>query len=149
MNASEIKSLFLSRGWKSVEVAAYFGVSVQYLSKRVNNSRRGHLYDCAFLGLPLREEVEVVREARHNRTSGKVAVDALELFPIGRILQAENNQVVEEGARVVVRSSTLSKVSGLGASPVFVLEVVDGGGYKFKLSLDELVRDFHDTGMEE
>jgi hypothetical protein len=149
VDATEVKKLFSSRGWKSVDVAAYLGLSVQYLSACVNNKRRGNLYDCAFMGLPLRGSVEVVREPRHVRTSRKAHSIRVELYPVGRVLEAENSRVLPEGARVVVVASTFQQVAH-GDAPEFTLRILDGdgAGTVFVLAYDAVVRDFHDTGLD-
>jgi hypothetical protein len=60
------------------------------------------MYDDAFRGLPLRESVEVKRAPRHirKRKPAPKAWSPAEMFPSGRLFEAIDNKVVEEGTRL-------------------------------------------------
>lgn len=136
-----------------VDVAARWGVSVTWMSRLVNDRERSQHYDDAFTGLPQREVATVVREPRHVRKAGeskggRSRVGQFELFPVGRVLVAEDNQHLEEGTRVVVSKSTAGRLNAGTGVPLLTLRVTDSD-HELQLSQDEVVHRFADTGLHE
>lgn len=104
LSAVEIKALLKAKGWSSVDLAARWGVSVTWMSRLVNHPHaRPTMYDDAFRGLPQREVAQVVREPRHirKRKESPRPWTAEEMFPTGRLFEAIDSKVVEEGVRLV------------------------------------------------
>jgi len=153
LHPQQIKKLVKDRGWVMVDVAARWGVSVTWMSRLVNDRERSQHYDDAFTGLPQREVATVVREPRHVRKAGeskggRSRVGQFELFPVGRVLVAEDNQHLEEGTRVVVAKSTAGRLKAGTGVPLLTLRVTDSD-HELQLSQDEVVHRFADTGLHE
>lgn len=145
MNTDQIKILLKSRGWSMVDVAARWGYSVGYMSRVVNDrSRPPHLND-AFAGLPQRATTEVVREKRHIRVPKAKVVFAM--FPVGRIVEADDNRYLEEGCRAVVVANTGMMVKDHDISTIALLPY--GTGDVFELTMDEVAHSFCDLGIDD
>lgn len=158
MQPDRVKALLSAKKWRMVDLAARWGISVVWMSRLVNepNTRPPH-YDDAFAGLPICDKDAVTREPRHNRTSKKTvkASDTtgfvngrMELFPIGRVLEAIDNTYFDEGTRFVVVGSTLSQLTSAQDTPVFSLRVCDTTE-TIDISQDDVVLRFADLGLEE
>lgn len=147
MRVKQVKELMKARGWVSVDVAAYWSVSATYLSAVINDSARGSKYDCAFRGLPIRDEVVITRQRRHLRKS--VRQKSVELNPVGVILVALNNKYVGEDDRVVVVDSTYHPDCDKALIIIRMRRLTDDGPdpYVFSLSDEEVTLAFGDTGL--
>lgn len=148
LGASEIKALMKAKGWTFVDLAARWGVSVTWMSRLVNQPRsRPPMYDDAFRGLPQREATEVVREARHvrKRKAPERAWTPEEMFPIGRLFEAIDNKVVEEGTRLVSRG--VQRKAGTVFIKYFVQDG-DAAGDEFELQMDAAQLHFADLGLD-
>lgn len=157
--AEHTKRLLAAKGWKSVDLAARWNMSITWLSKLINAEDRAPHWDDAFRGLPDRHTVGVTRKARHIRnrkTTGLIARgDAL--FPNNRILVAIDNTFVEEGTRLFVVSTTKLKRKALAgadrrntetASPMVMLSVIDDSSNVFTLDQDIIALHFADIGLD-
>lgn len=103
MAKGQIKALLKERGWTAVDVAARWGISVTWMSRLMNEPLdRPPMYDDAFRGLPARTAVAVKREARHVRVLKKRP--DWDMFPVGRLFEALDSQVLDEGTQLVVVS---------------------------------------------
>lgn len=146
--ATEIKALMKSKGWTFVDLAARWGVSVTWMSRLVNQPHsRPPMYDDAFRGLPQREATQVVREARHvrKRKPRERAWTPEEMFPLGRLFEAIDNKIVEEGTRLI--SQGLCRRDGA----VFIKYLVNDGdaaGDEFELKMNEAQAHFQDLGLD-
>ena len=148
LSATEIKALIKQKGWTFVDVAARWGVSVTWMSRLVNQPLcRPPVYEDAFRGLPHRDGTQVVREARHERKRkpGDRAWTPEEMFPIGRLFEAIDNKVVEEGTRLVCQGVERK------AGTLFVNYQVhegDAAGDEFELQMDAAQLHFADLGLD-
>lgn len=105
LSTKEVRALVQTKGWTFVDLAARWGISVTWMSRLVNQpSTRPIMYDDAFRGLPQREATTVIRETRHirKRKTGARPWTPLEMFPLGRVFEATDSRVVDEGTRWVV-----------------------------------------------
>lgn len=106
LSASDVRALVRERGWSFADLAARWEVSVSWMSHLVNNPQeRAPAYDDAFRGLPLRAVTHVVRQPRHVRRRKDAKKKPRlwtqdEMYPAGRIFEATDNKVVEEGTRL-------------------------------------------------
>ncbi len=146
--AAEIKTLMREKGWTFVDLAARWGLSVTWMSRLVNQPHtRPPMYDDAFRGLPVRANVNVVREPRHKRKRPEVERPWTpeEMFPVGRVFTALDNKIVEEGTSLV--SQGVERRDGI----VFVKYLVsdgDAAGEAFDLHMDEAQLHFQDVGLD-
>lgn len=126
LRPEEIKALLKERGWSMVDLAARWEISSAWLSTLINKTegdRRPKMYEDAFRGLPPRSSVTVVRQARHIRKPPKRKARLWsfdEMFPRGRLFQATNSQIADEGTRFVVIET---RTAGLERS--VLMQVVD------------------------
>jgi hypothetical protein len=148
LSASEIKSLMKEKGWTFVDLAARWGVSVYWMSRLVNQTRtRPPMYDDAFRGLPPRERVDVEREPRHNRKRRAVAPawTPEQMFPVGRLFEAIDNKIVEEGTRMAVRAVAKAE---RGVTIEFRLTEGDAAGEEFKVDMSLAHCHLADLGLD-
>jgi len=142
-------ALMKQKGWTFVDLAARWGVSVFWMSKLVNQPHsRPPMYDDAFRGLPMRAETEVVREARHKRKHWEprnAAWSAEEMFPAGRVFEAIDSKIVEEGTRMFVQ-----EVSRAGKDVVIKFRLAEGdaAGEDFDVGMDLAQCHFADLGLD-
>lgn len=146
--AAEIKALMKAKGWTFVDLAARWCVSVTWMSRLVNQPHsRPPMYDDAFRGLPQREVASVVREPRHvrKRKPAERAWSPEEMFPVGRLFEAIDNKVLEEGTRLV--SHGVSRRDGA----VYIKYLVNDGdaaGDEFELEMSAAQLHFADLGLD-
>lgn len=148
LSAVEIRNLVRERGWTFVDLAARWEVSVTWMSRLVNSPHtRPVMYDDAFRGLPLRESVEVKRAPRHirKRKPAPKAWSPAEMFPRGRMFEAIDNKVVEEGTR-------LSCMGLVQADPVplvrFQVLTGDATGESFDVEMGKAQCHLADLGLD-
>jgi hypothetical protein len=146
--AVEIKALMKAKGWTFVDLAARWGVSVTWMSRLVNQPRsRPPMYDDAFRGLPQREVTDVVREARHvrKRKPPERAWTPEEMFPQGRLFEAIDNKVVEEGTRLI--SQGIERRAG-GVFIKYLVNDGDAAGDVFELEMVTAQAHLQDLGLD-
>lgn len=148
LSAAEIRILIKSKGWTFVELAARWGVSVTWMSRLVNQPHsRPPMYDDAFRGLPQRDVVHVVRERRHvrKRKPSERAWTPDEMFPPGRLFEAIDSRIVEEGTRLVCQG--VERKAGF----VFVRYQIhegDAAGDEFELQMQAAQLHLADLGLD-
>lgn len=134
--AYQIKDILKERGWTSVELAARWKISVTWMSHLVNSpSARPPMFDDAIRGLPPRSETTVQRQARHIRKPKPKK--KFEMFPIGRIFQAENGQFIEPETEVYV-------VDVRSDGQEILVQIVDSDE-TFTLTATQMASHFADT----
>jgi hypothetical protein len=144
LSAQAVKQLLAERGWLMADVAARWEISITWMSRLVNNPHsRPKVYEDAFAGLPPRDAAVVHRQVRHNRRRKPADLWGPErMFPAGRIFEAIDNAVADEGTRLFV-----ARVEGQGeqACVVFRLE-----GQPGELRLDLHAASVHlcDLGLD-
>jgi hypothetical protein len=103
----QVKQKLKALGWRSVELAAYFDLSIYELSRRINAAPRSAMFTDALNGLPDKVRVVVNLQPRHLRRSPKLSLLPPELFfAKGDRLIAENSRFGEEGDEWLVLSSS-------------------------------------------
>jgi len=148
LTTAEIKALMKQKGWSFVDLAARWGVSVTWMSRLVNQPQaRPAMYDDAFRGLPQRQVAHVVREKRHirKRKEAPRAWSPEEMFPVGRLFEAIDSQVVEEGTRMV--SQGVARRDG----QVFIAYMLADGhaaGDEFELAMEDAQNHLADLGLD-
>ena len=146
MNASQIKTLLKERGWSLTDVAARWGYSVTWMSRLVNDLGRSAHYNDAFFGLPKRESAHVIREARHIRKAKIKPV--IPMYPVGRLVEADDNRYLDEGTRAVVIANTADQTKqnrGDGIVTLQVCATLD----TFDLTMTEVSLGFCDLGIDD
>jgi hypothetical protein len=144
LSARQIKTLLRERGWTATDLAARWGHSVTYMSRLVNDPfGRPKVYEDAFLGLPDRASVEVVRERRHARKPAKKPATVQQMFPVGRLWEAEDNAVLPEGTRVAVIA-----VRQTGAGVAIRFRTQDEFQEEFELSPADAASHLADLGLD-
>lgn len=156
LNPGEIKALMKQKGWTFVDLAARWGVSVTWMSRLVNQPHsRPPMYDDAFRGLPQREHSSVVREARHVRNWREAARKKREaerpwtpeeMYPVGRIFEALDNRILEEGTRLVAQGVT--RRDG-GFFVKYLVNDGDAAGDEFEVHMDAAKLHFQDVGLDQ
>lgn len=148
LSASEIKKIVKDKGWTFVDLAARWEVSVTWMSRLVNEPHiRPIAYDDAFRGLPDRGAASVTRQPRHKRKRRPAprAWSPQEMFPPGRLFQAEDSSIAEEGTRFAVQEVLVQ------AGQVHIrFKVVDGeaAGDELEVDMQWAQTRLADLGME-
>lgn len=139
MTASQVKAVMRERGWRMLDLAARWNLSPAWMSKLINHPGvRTPIYEDAFRGLPERESVEVRRQARHKRKPRPKGWTLTQMFPRGRLFEALDSSLVDEGTRLIVVAVEL----GSPASILFAVAGDDGradpeAGDPFPLSIEQ------------
>ncbi len=149
LGAVEIRKLVRDRGWTFVDLAARWEVSVTWMSRLVNSPHtRPLMYDDAFRGLPLRDSVEVKRAPRHirKRKPAPKSWSPAEMFPRGRLFEAIDNKVVEEGTRLSCMGLVTSE-----PQPLVRFQVLNGeaAGDTFEVDMAAAQCHLADLGLDE
>lgn len=147
--AADIKALIRAKGWTFVDLAARWGVSVTWMSRLVNQPHsRPPMYDDAFRGLPQREQEHVKREPRHirKRKESQRAWTPEEMFPPGRLFEALDNKVVEEGTRLI--SLGVQRRDG-DVYVRYLLNEGEEGGEEIELPMEAAQLHFADLGLDQ
>lgn len=134
LGRDRIRQLMRERGWTNIQLAAHWGLALNYVSWLINHPLdRPRVYDDAFRGLPMRSEVEVNLETRHKRPQWKPKTQATEaMFPAGARWITENSALgLDEGTELEVVSM---RRGPKGVQVVF--RVLSGEGEGDVLELD-------------
>ena len=153
LTPAEVRDLVREKGWSFADLAARWKVSVSWMSHLVNNPHeRAPAYDDAFRGLPYRAAVQVVRQPRHVRrhASGKPRSKPRlwthdEMYPSGRIFEATDNKVVEEGTRLECAGRV--ERDGVGYVQYFIMDG-HAAGDSIEVTLEEAACHLQDIGLD-
>ena len=104
LTPGQTKALLRERGWLMLDLAARWKISPAWASKLINHPElRNAIHEDAFAGLPHRGQVEVQRQARHMRKPRPKGWTLAQMFPVGRVFEALDSALMDEGTRMAVQ----------------------------------------------